>query len=313
MILPLVRVRTSTRESFVLVPGDLIGRAASAALQINDPHISEAHALVSLRGSELVLLRLRGPLVVGQEPCDQVALQAGLEIQLSEDHALRVLDVQLPDALLGLSFDGAAPTPLVSDQHAIKDGRLVPGAPRDADALIWHDGQDWFLRRPDAVAERIQPGWTGDIHGHPVEVVDIPILGVSPTISGALVPLEIHLQEELLRVHRAGHPPLQIHGIPARMVWEVHQAGPGPVPWDSVAYQIWEDLLPVSAADERRLKEGELTNEQRLSALRQRWDRRRQALKRRLFASGVRDLLRAVRGGEVELNLRPEDRVLLES
>jgi hypothetical protein len=36
-------------ERFTLVPGDLIGRHASCALQICNPRVSEAHAMVSLR------------------------------------------------------------------------------------------------------------------------------------------------------------------------------------------------------------------------------------------------------------------------
>lgn len=40
-------------------PGDLIGRLPGAALQIADPRVSEAHAMVSLRAGELVLLALR--------------------------------------------------------------------------------------------------------------------------------------------------------------------------------------------------------------------------------------------------------------
>ena len=39
--------------------GDLIGRLWTAALHLDDGRISEAHAMISLRGSELHLLALR--------------------------------------------------------------------------------------------------------------------------------------------------------------------------------------------------------------------------------------------------------------
>lgn len=43
---------------WLLGPGDRIGRLASAALTIDDARVSEAHAMISLRGGEL---RLLGP------------------------------------------------------------------------------------------------------------------------------------------------------------------------------------------------------------------------------------------------------------
>lgn len=45
-------------------PGDILGRLPTAAVRLNDPRISEAHALVSLRGRTLRLLALRGRFAV---------------------------------------------------------------------------------------------------------------------------------------------------------------------------------------------------------------------------------------------------------
>ncbi len=57
---PLARFLAPDGRSELLGPGDIIGRMPTATLTINDPHVSEAHALVSLRGSELKLPGLRG-------------------------------------------------------------------------------------------------------------------------------------------------------------------------------------------------------------------------------------------------------------
>ncbi len=51
-----------------LYPGDIIGRLWSAALHVDDARVSEAHALVSLRGRELQLLALRGRFAVDSTP-----------------------------------------------------------------------------------------------------------------------------------------------------------------------------------------------------------------------------------------------------
>ena len=55
-----VRFRLPEGNSVELGHGDLIGRLWSAALPIADARISEADAMVSLRGQELKLLALRG-------------------------------------------------------------------------------------------------------------------------------------------------------------------------------------------------------------------------------------------------------------
>ena len=64
----------SARE---LRPGDIIGRMRGAALCLDDPRISEAHALVSLRGSTLRLLALRGRMSVDGKPRSDAVLEPG--------------------------------------------------------------------------------------------------------------------------------------------------------------------------------------------------------------------------------------------
>ena len=59
-----VRLRLDSGEVRQLVSGDIIGRIWGAALRLDDPQISEAHALVSMRGTALKLLALRGRFVV---------------------------------------------------------------------------------------------------------------------------------------------------------------------------------------------------------------------------------------------------------
>ena len=90
---------------WLLGPGDRIGRLASAALTIDDARVSEAHAMISLRGGELRLLGLRGLFVVDGPPVQEVTLREGLEVQLAPGVSLEVLEIELPDAVLALQSD----------------------------------------------------------------------------------------------------------------------------------------------------------------------------------------------------------------
>ena len=53
---PAVHLRLPDGRTAVLGHGDLIGRLESAALPLADPRISEAHAMVSLRGTGRVAI-----------------------------------------------------------------------------------------------------------------------------------------------------------------------------------------------------------------------------------------------------------------
>jgi pSer/pThr/pTyr-binding forkhead associated (FHA) protein len=50
-MLATVRLRLPDGSTTTLAPGDIIGRMASAALVLDDGRVSEAHAMVSLRGA----------------------------------------------------------------------------------------------------------------------------------------------------------------------------------------------------------------------------------------------------------------------
>lgn len=102
------RLRAPDGSLAVLGPGDIIGRTAIAALRINDPRISEAHALVSLRGTSLKLLALRGRFFIDHTPQLEVELRSGLVVLLAQDLAIEVVEVSLPHEVLGLEGPGLA-------------------------------------------------------------------------------------------------------------------------------------------------------------------------------------------------------------
>ena len=91
-------------EEHIVGHGDLIGRTASAAVVIDDPRISEAHALVGLRRHELHLLSLRRMVIADGKPVSDVKLRAGMRITLVEDIHFVVQRLEAPRAVLALAL-----------------------------------------------------------------------------------------------------------------------------------------------------------------------------------------------------------------
>ncbi|HMV66767.1 MAG TPA: hypothetical protein PKA64_07945, partial [Myxococcota bacterium] len=95
-------------ERHTLLHGDLIGRLWSAALRLDDPRVSEAHAMVSHRGREMKLLALRGRFQADGLPTTEVSVHPGMEITLAPGLVLTVAAVTLPPAVLAIAAPGVA-------------------------------------------------------------------------------------------------------------------------------------------------------------------------------------------------------------
>ena len=132
-----VRLRLSSGQTAVLGPGDLVGRLSGASLQIDDGRVSEAHAMVSLRGRELKLLGLRGVFAVDGKPTDEVVLAEELAIELAPGLSLHVEEIVLPDTLLAVEGDGLPRQVLTGSMSLMlaPEPALVPRARFDAAAL----------------------------------------------------------------------------------------------------------------------------------------------------------------------------------
>ncbi len=100
-VVPGVQVRVTNGPTLWLGPGELIGRNPVAGLTLDDASVSEAHALVSLRGGRFVLLGLRGVFTVdaGTTPVQRVELRPGQTLRLSRNAVLHVEDIRLPDTV----------------------------------------------------------------------------------------------------------------------------------------------------------------------------------------------------------------------
>ncbi len=292
---PFVRVRC-LGNTHDLLPGDVIGRGRAASLSIDDGRVSEAHALVSLRGGELKLLALRGRFVLGERPCAETVLSRGQCISLAPGVALEVVEVRLPSLALALRSPHLPRTILmgVCSLETPDSDRLTPGFRRDAAAQIWNQEADWRIRVGNEPARPLDAGDVLDIDGVPLEAVSITLdeAGAKATQLDAKTcrALSIVTNHDTVTIERSDGQLLHLSGISARIVSEL-AAFDGPASWDVLAGEVWEESY------ERAL-------------LRRKWDVAVARLRKRLRDAGIPPEIVVADGtGNFELVLSSTDRI----
>lgn len=285
-------LRTPDGREVAVGPGELVGRSHIARLRLDDPRVSEGHALLSLRGERLLMLALRGRLVVEGRRLDEVSLRPGLVVHLARDLAVEVVAVRLPRRVWGVEGPGlgrqALPgaTGLALGPHP----RLVHPTDADAVAWLWTSDGRVQLRTPDT-ERTLAVGDVFTIRGQPLTVVEMPLhrgrhteAGTRPGGHG----LRIVVRYDTVHIHRPGREPAVLEGLTARMVGEL-VAFDAPVGWKVLSELLWPE--PVREA-----------------LLRKRFDNAMWRLRQRLEHAGIRrDLVRTTGVGLVELLLDPDD------
>lgn len=298
MTTPSVRFKLPDDCELTLVPGDIVGRLRSAAGRMSHPQVSEAHALVSLRGRELRLLALRGSLCVDGTPEDEVTLVPGLVVELVPGFALTVLEVTLPERVLSLELADQPPRELCASSYSLvltPAPDLVPRYLPDAPAYVWSTSETWMIRVGRGREELIQPARSWTIDGVKLRalLMDVDAFASAPTETGpGAWALEIVARFSTVHVRRGRGMPFTIDGLEGRLLAELIALGAGPTPWELVAEQVWPGQPPR----------------------RKRWDTVLYRLRQKLREHGVRDTLARMDGsGNIELHQMPDDRVKDES
>lgn len=280
--------------------GDLIGRLWTAGLVLDDPRVSEAHALVSLRGGDLMLLSLRRLFAVNGKPVSEVVLRAGMRVALAEGLALEVEAVCLPEAVLWLEGPGLVATALpgVCSLRLTPRVELVNSHVAGADAWIWSTGLDWRLRLGTEPDRPLRPDEPFEIQGQHFRARLRPLAesGHENTRQegGVHNPMRLVARYDSVQIHRPGQPVHVVSGTPGRILSELVAMG-GLVEWLVVGQQIWPD-----ESDEW--------------LLRRKWDVNLGRLRQKLRDGHVRaDLLRADGLGHIELVLYEGDELTDES
>lgn len=292
---PSVQLRTQDGAQHDLGHGDVIGRLWSAALHVDDPWISEAHALVSLRGDALHLLALRGRLVVGDVVRDEVRLDPGVCVSLAPNVTVEVVGVRLPGEVLALEADGLGRRVLHGTCGLISRPRaaIVPISQEGVEAMVWRVASGWRVRVVGAEAKPLLAGDHVQVGAAVFTALEVSVAAVDATRRHDVpaAPLRVVARYDSVHVFREGAAPWTLAGVPARLTSELVRFGV-PVPWTMLAAELWPEGAVDAVAQRRRL------------------DATLSRLRARLSEGGVRpDLIRFTGAGAIELFLHDGDTV----
>ncbi|MFT7581185.1 MAG: hypothetical protein ACI9MR_002859 [Myxococcota bacterium] len=286
---PYVRFKRSDGSHVDLGHGDLIGRLGSAKLCLDDPSISEAHAMVSLRGSELQLLGLRGRFVTDdKKPLSKLVLRTGQTVRLSRETTLVVDTVWLPNTVLALEGEGIG-RQVLSGACSLFVGpaglRLVPRFDPAGAAWVFNVDGAWRARIGDGPTTPLSPGDTLTLGQRRVNAVMVNLSAgpdnATHADGGISAPLRIVAKYESVHIYRTSDPVVVLTGISARLISEL-VATNAPTPWEVLAREVWSE--DAEHAD-----------------LRARFDAAMLRLRKKLRASQIReDLIRSDGHGSVE-------------
>lgn len=274
------RLGASTAD---LYPGCIIGRSWRSDLVVNDPRVSEVHAVVSLRGGSLKLRRLGGNLRLFGMPIEAAVLRPGQRIALADDLEILVDDIILPEQLPAIQIGDADPIPLDGPRVWVKNG-TVHSRPTSGAIEIWAVDEDWFVGSPNRPLTEPVPfegQWLRMVYLKR-EDAEVP----STRARQLYQPLQILARYDTVQLRQADQPVLVLSGNPARLITELAEMG-SPVSWRVVAGELW----PAQPTE----------------VLRRRWDKCLASLRGKLRAARIRpDLVRST-GGQVSLVLLGED------
>ena len=286
-------------------PGAILGRLSSATVRIDDPRVSEAHALVSLRGSELKLLTLRGGLRVDGRKEADVVLEPGQRVQLARGVELRVLVVELPSSLMALQLATpggdslGSPVELTRSVYSVLSRPAPAIEPRyhhNAPAHVWNTSDGWSIRLRGSQREQITHGGSWAVEGGVVvQAVGVPLpeAGITETVASdrGYSTLRLIDRDGTIHIHPEGDKDsLVLNGKPAQIISELMMMEVL-APWYVVAGEIWPRTRDMKV-------------------LRRNWDQCLNRLRRKLRDGSIRDnLVHADGTGNIELFLLPGDTV----
>ena len=296
---PSVLFRSPSGQPIRLYPGDLIGRGSFSTLLIDELQISEAHALLSLRGASLQLLTLRGEIRLDGEHGfrGEITLEAGQRIRLADDIVLEVLEVATPEYILALDGLESGRVLLTTPEYQLGGTPLsLDGTPVEVE--LWLSSETW-MHRVGGETQPLQAGTTIDAGGTTltVSMVDAETASTRGTDSPKKVsppPSEERIQLTIHPTHTVVQPPgkeaIHITRTSARIlhVTACFTQEQGAAGWDAICGEIWPKVFT-----------------------RGNWDQRKNYLRRKLTEAGIRDTFFVYAGGQVWLDLNGPELVTI--
>lgn len=209
-----VRLLHPDGTEYELSPGDIIGRLWSAAMPLDDAAVSEAHAMISLRGDELKLLSLRGLFSIGDKALNELVLEEGQRIWFSRELQLEVIRVERPSEVLAIEGEGLVRQVLTGVCTLVTQPRpqLLPRAEDPRAARIWTNGAGWRIRLPGQEARELRPGESFSLDGKTFRALAVSLQSAGPPATRAALygPMQIISNFDTVHLHRKEGPPVSL-------------------------------------------------------------------------------------------------------
>lgn len=253
-MLPHVVLARPHATSATLYPGDLIGRLPSAALVIDDPYVSEAHCMVSLRGARLWLVGLRGGMRLRDQRTwrSELELKSGQLVQLAQSttdpespSTLAVAKVVLPTHVLAVVGVARHALPLDRPEWSffLDPLRAQPGLRPDAAARLWRTHERWSFQGPSGERVPVGPGDGVQVGQHHISFEAVPASEVPGTPRTGAAPLRLSFRPDSTEVASVGRPaPVLFRGNAHQILLQtaiLTQRASEAVHWRDVASGIW--------------------------------------------------------------------------
>lgn len=238
------RFMVPTQPTSMFLPvGGIVGRSTYATLHVDDPRVSEAHALLSLRGGRLRLLALRRRFAVDGQTHDDLALIEGQLVELAPGLSLEVLALELPSHLAMIEGDGI-PRQLLPDAAFIRTDPPTLSASflADADGVVWSSTDRLRLRLADGAESDLAPGLPFELAGRRLQIDLVPIDELREV---ATVPIheagsvQVAVDDERVTIS-LGERRVSFDGVPARFLSVLHRTG-GALDWATLSSRVWTD------------------------------------------------------------------------
>lgn len=240
-------------------PGEFIGRSDLAALCLDDPRVSEAHALISLRGGCLKLLALRGRFSVRGEVVAEAMLEPGLVIGFAPDLLVTCETISLPAQLVGVKVGGLpAMTLMGTTSFRLRESpKVLQGFDPGAELVFWPMGEQWRARVEGEDARTVVFGDTFEAGGRPVEIITVDLKHAAQTSTklGLRPPMRLHCADRRVRVEREGEQPVFIAGVPGRIFHSLLSRDLSAT-WRDVVSDVWPGDASTETALRRRFDAG---------------------------------------------------------
>lgn len=248
-------------RSVTLGPGALIGRANTATLYIDDPRVSEAHAMVSLRDHCLKLISLRGRFRHQGKVMHEIQLVPEMRLELAEGVEVVCEEVHLPSSVVGLTiWPGPLQVPLsgTTTIHVKgSDASIRRGYDPTGDLIVWSTGQRWSAKVKGQQRRTLTSGDLISLEHVRIQVVDMPLADLdkgqtrSHLRAGALLKCTAH-QVIITPDVGASHV---ISGIPGRILSSVLRRG-NAAQWTQIVSDVWPDDRSIPSSLRRRFDAG---------------------------------------------------------